>query len=116
MPGRVDGDVMLVGSMPYPDAETVLSKAGRALSGHAGFLPDGEVGERKNWVGMLPELIYSKHPAFEETIAPPGHALVQPDRGTQGPPLEEIPGIWSFRIKPGAEVKFDDLRYGTHAV
>ena len=116
MSGRVDGDVMLVGSMPYPDAETALSKAGRALSGHARFLPDGEVGERKNWVGMLPELIYSKHPSFEETIAPPGHALVQPDRGTQGPPLEEIPGIWSFRVKPGAEVRFDDLRYGTHAL
>ena len=49
-------------------------------------------------------------------MAPPGHTLVQPERGAQGPPLEEIPGIWSFRVKPGAEVKFDDLRYGTHAL
>ena len=62
MPGHVDGDVLLVGSMPYADAETALSKAGQALSGCAGFLPDGEVGPRKNWVGMLPEYIYSKHP------------------------------------------------------
>ena len=116
MSDRISGDVMLVGSMPYNNAEVVLRKAGRALSGHAGFLPDGEVGERKNWVGMLPEHIYSKHPAFEETLAPPGHTLVQPDRDAEGPPLEEIPGIWSFRVKPGAEVRFDDLRYGSHAI
>lgn len=113
---RIDADVMLVGSMPYDDAETALRKSGQALSGHAGFLPDGEVGERKNWVGMLPEYIYSKHPAFEETLAPPGHTLVQPERGAEGPPLEEIPGIWNFRVKPGADVRFDDLRYGSHAV
>jgi hypothetical protein len=110
------GDVMLVGSMPYDDAETVLRKAGEALRGHVGFLPDGEVGERKNWVGMLPEFIYSKHPALEETLAPPGHTLVQPDRDAEGPPLEEIPGIWNFRVRPGADIVFDDLRYGTHAV
>ena len=116
MSDRVGGDVMLVGSMPYDDAELMLRKAGRALTGHAGFLPDGEVGERKNWVGMLPEYIWSKHPALEETLAPPGRTLVQPDRDAQGPPLEEIPGIWNFRIKPGADVRFDDLRYGTHAV
>lgn len=116
MPGHLDGDVMLVGSMPYDDAETVFRKAGPALAGHAGFLPDGEVGERKNWVGMLAEHIYSRHPAFEETLAPPGRTLVQPDRDAEGPPMEEIPGIWNFRVKPGADVRFDDLRYGTHAV
>jgi len=116
MTERVQGDVMLVGSMPFDDAATALRKSGEALAGRAGFLPDGEVGERKNWVGMLPEYIYSKHAAFEETLAPPGHTLVQPERGAQGPPLEEIPGIWNFRVRPGSEVRFDDLRYGTHAL
>ncbi len=116
MEDRVHGDVMLVGSMPYDDAETVLRKAGQALRGHAGFLPDGEVGTRKNWVGMLPEHIYSKHPGFEETLAPPGRTLVQPDRDADRPPLEGLPGIWTFRVKPGTEVKFDDLRYGTYAL
>ena len=73
-----------------------LSKAGRALSGHAGFLPDGEVGERKNWVGMLPELIYSKHAAFEETIAPL-RACARPARPwRQGSPLGGDPGYPRF--------------------
>ena len=92
MSGRVDGDVMLVGSMPYPDAETALSKAGRALSGHARFLPDGEVGERKNWVGMLPVLVFTSHPDLEETLAPPTEELEQPDRDAERPPVEVAAG------------------------
>lgn len=87
------GDVMLVGSMPYDDAETMLRKAGPALRGHAAFLPDGEVGERRNWVGMLAQMVYSRHPELEETAAPPGRALEQPDRDAEGPPLEELPGL-----------------------
>ena len=43
MSSRISGDVMLVGSMPYEDAEAVLRKAGRALSGHAGFLPGSAI-------------------------------------------------------------------------
>lgn len=43
MTERVHGDVMLVGSMPFDDAATALRKSGEALTGHAGFWPDGEV-------------------------------------------------------------------------
>lgn len=113
---RMTGDVLLIGSMPYDDAEQVFRAVGPALRGHAGCLPDGEVAERTNWVGMLPEYIYSQHPAFEETMAPPDHHLVQPERGAEGPPLEEIPGIWNFRVRPGADVRFDDLGYARPAV
>lgn len=116
MAGRMRGDVLLVGSLPYNDVEQVFRAVGPALRGHAGCLPDGEVAERTNWVGMLPEYIYSKHADLEETLAPPGHRLVQPDRDAQGPPLEEIPGIWNFRVKPGVDLRFDDLGYGKPAV
>lgn len=113
---RLTGNVLLVGSMPYDNVEQVFRAAGPALRGHVGCLPDGEVAERTNWVGMLPEYIYSKHPDLEETLAPPEHRLVQPERGAQGPPLEEIPGIWNFRVKPGVDLRFDELGYGTPAV
>ena len=27
-----------------------------------------------------------------------------------------MPGIWSWRVKPGAHVRFDDLAYGRFAI
>jgi hypothetical protein len=116
MAGRVESDVMLVGSMPYDDAGEVFRRAGRALRGHVSFLPDGEVKERTNWVGMLPQYVYSLQDGLEEVNVPPGRTLVQPDREGEKPPMEELPGIWTFRVKPGAEARFDDLRYGTFAL
>jgi hypothetical protein len=113
--GRTRSDVLLVGSMPYDDVEQVFRAAGPALRGHAGWLPDGEVNERKNWVGMLPQFVYPENPALEETMAPPEHELEQPDRDEARPPVEDIPGIWNWRVRPGAQVRFDNLRYGSFA-
>jgi hypothetical protein len=31
------------------------------------------------------------------------------------PPVEDIPGIWNWRVRPGAQLRFDDLRYGSFA-
>ncbi len=113
---RMHGDVLLVGSMPYDDVEQVFRAAGPALGGHAACLPDGEVGVRTNWVGALPVLVFGSHPALEETVAPPGHELVQPPRDDPArPPMEELPPFWAFRVKPGAEIRFDDLHYGRFA-
>ena len=63
MGDRVHGDVMLVGSMPYDDAETVLRKAGQALRGHARFLPDGEVGAGRTGSGCCPSTSTRTTPA-----------------------------------------------------
>jgi len=111
----VHDDVLLVGSLPYDDAEQVFRAAGPALRGHAAYLPDGEVNERKNWVGMLPLLVFTKHPDLEETLAPPAEDLEQPDRDAERPPVEDLEGIWNFRVKPGRTIRFDDLKYGTFA-
>jgi hypothetical protein len=113
---RIEGDVLLVGSMPYDDVEQVFRAAGPALRGHAGCLPDGEVNERKNWVGMLPLLVFTSHPALEETLSPPSEDIEQPDRDADRPPVEDLEGIWNFRAKPGVEVRFDDLKYAVFAL
>jgi len=113
---RMTGDVLLVGSMPFDDVEHVLRACAGELGTHAGCLPDGEIAERKNWVGMLPLLVFSSHPDLEETLSPPAEALEQPDRDADRPPVEDLEGIWNFRIRPGRKIRFDDLKYGQFAI
>lgn len=112
---RVTGDVLLVGSMPFDDVESVFRAAEEGLRGHVGSLPDGEVGPRKDWVGMLPPLVFASHPALEEVTPPAAGELEQPEHDEAAPPAEELDGFWTFRVRPGAEIRFDDLLYGRFA-
>ena len=43
--------VHLVGSVPLPDAEAVFRMSASILGSHLRRLPDGETGERSNWIG-----------------------------------------------------------------
>jgi hypothetical protein len=112
---RVKGDVLLIGSMPFDDAETVFRETAKGLRGHVGFMPDGEVGPRKDWVGMLPPLVFSNHPQLDVVSAPAGGQLVQPDR-EEGEATENEEGYWTFKIKPGADLRFDNLKYADFAI
>jgi hypothetical protein len=111
---RMRGDVLLVGSMPFDDAETVFRETAKGLKSHLGCMPDGEVKERKNWVGMLPEFIFADHPQLEETVSP-GGPLEQPDL-PEGVHLSELDPFWAFKIKPGEKLHFDNLLYGDFAI
>ena len=110
-----DARVVLVGSLPFGNAEETFRAVGRSLNGYIGWIPDGEFGERKLWTPMLPEYVYSKQPELEETLAPPGHVMAAPP-AVDGPPPTDMDGIWNFRIKPGQQLRFDDLLYGRFAV
>ena len=110
-----DARVMLVGSLPFGNAEESFRAASRSLNGYIGWIPDGEFGERKLWTPMLPEFVYSRQPDLEETLAPPSRTMVAPS-AVDGPPPADLPGIWNFRIKPGRQLRFDDLLYGRFAV
>jgi hypothetical protein len=113
---RVHGDVLMVGSLPYDDVEETFRACASQLGDHLACMPDGEVGPRKSWVGMLPEYVLAGHPDLEETLAPPNRRLEQPDRDADIGPIEDLPGIWNFRVKPGHTLRFDDLAYGGYAV
>ena len=113
---RMPGNILLVGSMPYETVEENFRAVGPALKGYASCLPDGEVGPRINWVGMLPLLVFGKNPQLVETMAPPAQDLEQPDRDAERPPIEDLPGIWNWRVKPGEDVRFDDLEYANFAL
>ena len=108
-------DVHLVGSLPYDTAEEAFRAAAAGLTGHVRWLPDGEVGPRVNWVGMLPPVVFAPHDALVETQAPPEHELEQPDKDDAAPPAEDLEGFWTFQVKPGHTVTFDDLLYGRAA-
>lgn len=116
MSDRVGGDVLLVGSMPFDDVETVFRAEAEALDGHVSALPDGEVGPRVNWVGMLAELVFTEHPDLEELHAPAGHALTQPEGEQAAEEYQEGEERWTFRVRAGREIRFEDLRYGGFAL
>ncbi len=77
----------------------------------AGALPDGEVGERSIWIVCQALRVFDGHPAIE---------TVQRPNGTADPSRPWIPSglddMWSFRVRPGATVEFDDLHYATWAI
>jgi hypothetical protein len=108
------GDVLLVGSMPFDDAETVFRETAKGLKGHLGCMPDGEVKERKNWVGMLPEYVFAHHPQLDEVVSP-GAPLEQPDLPA-GVHLQELDAFWAFKVKPGEKLAFDNLLYADFAL
>jgi len=96
----------LVGSVPLPDARAVFTTVSRELGPYLRRIPDGETGERLDWITWL-EPVFANHPAFEpsnETFQLHG-ALQRRDR--------------RYRLKPGiaAEtVTFDNILYGEIAI
>lgn len=94
--------VHLCGSIPLADAETVFSTVASRLDGMVSRIPDGETGERDNWVvWQLPKL--QAHPDLE-TVPPPSPEY--------GPSLRVQPraGV------PAESVEFDSLGYADAAI
>ena len=54
----------LVGSLPYPDADTTFREITRRLGGHLKRIPDGETGERARWIFWQRAKV-AEHPAME---------------------------------------------------
>src|SRR3954451_13795105 len=98
-------NVHLVGSVPLPDAHAVFTAVSRELGPYLKYIPDGETGERLDWITWL-EPVFAKHPAFE-----PSDEVFQLHGGVQG--------RRRYRLKPGMTVetvKFDNLFYGDIAI
>ena len=56
-------NVYLVGSVPMTSAGEVFEKVSAALGTRIKRLPDGETGERGDWISWL-EPVFSENPAF----------------------------------------------------
>jgi hypothetical protein len=67
MSGRVNSDLLLVGSLPADSTEAAL-RTGAELFGDMVFaLPDGETGPRATWVGFESMHLIGPHPDVETT-------------------------------------------------
>ena len=102
MPAR---NIHLVGSIPLADACTVFETVSAALGSRLRRIPDGETGERSDWIVHL-EAIFAANPALEKSDEVFRlHATA--------------PGRTRYRLKPGAEVQdvhFDNLFYADVAI
>ena len=92
--------VHLVGSVPLADAHEVFATVSEALGPHLKRIPDGETGDRSDWITWL-EPVFANNPALEKSdelfrIHATGTARIR------------------YRVKPGKkalDVVFDNLFY-----
>ncbi len=74
------GELLLAGSIPVDTAEQPFRRVGPWLA----YMPDGEVGERADWVDGIAYRVFNRHPELE-TIKQPA-----PDESAKGPKCEEL--------------------------
>lgn len=96
-------DLMLVGSARAETAEEALTAFARAVGQDVSFLPDGEYGERRNFIMHLARRLYLAHPDLELISRPaPQGALRDVIRA------RSFKDNWRFRVKDG----IDSVRFG----
>jgi glycine cleavage system aminomethyltransferase T len=60
--------------------------------------------------------VFSGHPQLEESGRPEAGRLQQPDAQQSEPGVaREGERMWTFRVKPGEDLRLEDLRYGSIA-
>ncbi|MGA7487771.1 MAG: hypothetical protein WBW74_12655 [Xanthobacteraceae bacterium] len=98
-------NIHLVGSVPLANAREVFATVSAALGPRLLRIPDGETGERSDWIAHL-EAIFATHPALERS-----------DELFRLHPT--APARRRYRLRPGAattDVTFDNLSYADVAV
>lgn len=99
-------ELHLVGSVPLDSASEVFTTMSKAFGKRLKYIPDGETGERLDWITWL-EPIFSKHPAFEAS-----EEKFQIHSGVQKKHTR-------YKLKPGVrveDVRFENLYYADNAL
>lgn len=96
-------NILLIGSIPLSSAEEVFEAVGRELDGLVGRVPDGEIGERNDWVAWQSSA-FSRIP-FVERVESARLIEVGTDDLPKGPQYRVRPGF------PTAAVRFGPLGY-----
>ncbi len=116
-PQRAVGDVHLVGSLPFQDAESAFRSAAQNLGGRVAGLPDGEPGQRKFWVNYLPQFIFSNHPDLTAIHVPDaGGPEAQPEQDEGVRPGAALAYRWTFKINDDVDDFRIELGYGQFAL
>jgi hypothetical protein len=98
-------DLYLVGSVPMANPEAVFRAVSAAFGSKLKRIPDGETGERSDWILWL-KPVFSNNPAFE--LSDDIFRL-----------HETAPPIQRYRLRPGrsvADVKIDNVFYADIAL
>ena len=90
--------VHLVGSVPLSNAEEVFRTASSILGNRLRRIPDGETGERKNWIGW--QFRFLADNSHLETVPPDPHDYVPRPR---------------FKLR-SSDLRFDQLGYADAAI
>jgi hypothetical protein len=97
-------DIYLVGSVPLASAAEVFETVGGLFGPRIKRIPDGETGERSDWIAHL-ERLFREHPDFEQSDELFGVHAAAAKR-------------YRFRLKPGRapqDVTFGSLGYADNA-
>jgi hypothetical protein len=98
--------LLLVGSVPLPSVEEVMTSFGGALGPYLPALPDGEVGERRSWVLRLSYQVFNGHIDLD-TIKRPRR-----ENGVERLMPRDRDDVWLFQVKEGVEqVRFGNPGY-----
>ena len=105
--------VHLVGSIPLANAEEVFATVSRLLGQRAPRIPDGETGERSNWIAwQLPLLAANPHLEPDPDSAEPRRATADDGLAVDAPEfrfLRVVPGV-------GATELNIETHYAVHAI
>jgi hypothetical protein len=111
----VDGEVLLVGSIPLDTAEDVFRTFGTALGPSLTAMPDGEVGPRRHWISRVHYQVLAGHADLDIVRRP------APEDGVERLHPRNAADSWLFKVKDGVDrVRFGDpgwrLGYARDAV
>ena len=116
---RVDGSVLLVGSIPGSDAQEAMRLCAGELGDRLSFVPDGETGFRKIWINFLAATIYAANDTLETVNRPEPVNPDDPEEWREASDYWVPKGYhdhWQFRIKENRQVYFEHLGYAQEAV
>ena len=116
---RVNGSVLLVGSIPGNSAAEVIRFCATELGGRLSLLPDGETGFRKIWINYLAATVYNSNDALETINQPEPVNPGDPDEWRETNDHWVPKGYhdhWQFKVKQAGNVHFDELGYAKEAV
>ena len=108
--GNINNSIHLIGSIPLDSCEQVFCTVCEAFGEYIKRLPDGETGQRTNWIFFQRQML-TNHPVMEHDESVPKFAFKQWD----GKIIREVPLL---KIKDGTNI--DNLvfpiGYSEHAI
>ena len=115
----MQGDVLLVGSIPGESARDAMQLCANGLGGHLSCLPDGETGKRRIWINFLAATVYDQNPHIETLNSPvpvePGHPEEWRAPGENWAP-RGYEDHWQFRLRDAdKDLVFPSLGYADAA-